>query len=159
PPRGRHPGLGPLLHHRRRDRPVLRGAGSDPQHPPRVSLPELSRELSTADRQQAEAVRAQLARARRLLFITGAGLPAAGGLPPYRGVGGLYDRSPAPDGLAIEDLLSGEMLESRPELTWKYLLEIERATRGARPSRAHQLIAAAEARFERVVVLTQNVDG
>ena len=51
------------------------------------------------------------------------------------------------------------MLAARPALTWKYLLQIERATRGAKPNRGHEVIAEMEERFERVWVLTQNVDG
>jgi NAD-dependent deacetylase len=115
--------------------------------------------LSADDRQKLEALAPVLARARRIFFVTGAGLSAESGLPTYRGVGGLYNCGGGEDGLAIEDLLSGEMLAERPEVTWKYLLQIERATRGARPSRAHRLIAAAARRFQHVLVLTQNVDG
>lgn len=47
----------------------------------------------------------------------------------------------------------------RPDLTWKYLLQIEQACRDAKPNRGHEVIAAMEAEFERVWVLTQNVDG
>jgi NAD-dependent deacetylase len=96
---------------------------------------------------------------RSVLFITGAGLSADSGLPTYRGVGGLYDGRDAEEGLPIEELLSGACFQARPHLTWKYLLQIERAGRGAKPNRGHEVIAAAESRFERVWVLTQNVDG
>jgi NAD-dependent deacetylase len=96
---------------------------------------------------------------RSILFITGAGLSADSGLPTYRGVGGLYEGRDAEEGLPIEALLSGDCLDVRPDLTWKYLLQIERATRGAKPNRGHEVIAEAESRFERVWVLTQNVDG
>jgi NAD-dependent deacetylase len=114
--------------------------------------------LSASDRRQIAELIPLVRRARRLFFVTGAGLSAESGLPTYRGVGGLYNGGPGEGGLAIEELLSGEMMASRPEVTWKYLLQIEEATRGARPSRAHQLIAAAAAERERVLVLTQNVD-
>ena len=33
----------------------------------------------------------EMRRARRLLFITGAGISADSGLPTYRGIGGLYN--------------------------------------------------------------------
>lgn len=100
-----------------------------------------------------------LARARSVLFVTGAGISADSGLPTYRGVGGLYEADTTEEGLPIEVLLSGETLASRPEWTWKYLSAIERACRGARPNRAHEAIAALERKRPRVVVLTQNVDG
>jgi NAD-dependent deacetylase len=100
-----------------------------------------------------------LARARSILFVTGAGISADSGLPTYRGVGGLYEADATEEGLPIEVLLSGETLARRPEWTWKYLGAIERACRGARPNRAHEAIAALERERPRVVVLTQNVDG
>ena len=98
-------------------------------------------------------------RARSVLFITGAGLSADSGLPTYRGIGGLYDREITEEGFAIEEALSGEMLRRRPEICWKYLLQIESACRGARPNRGHEIMAAFEREKPRSWVLTQNVDG
>jgi NAD-dependent deacetylase len=100
-----------------------------------------------------------LARSRSLLFITGAGVSADSGLPTYRGIGGLYNVNQTDEGIPIEDALSGAMMRRRPEITWKYLAQIERAARGARFNRAHQVIAEMESRFPRVWTLTQNIDG
>jgi NAD-dependent deacetylase len=100
-----------------------------------------------------------LARADNILFITGAGISADSGLPTYRGVGGLYDDQDTEDDLPIEVCLSGHMLRRDPARTWKYIRQIETACRGARPNRAHELIAALERSRPRVWVLTQNVDG
>jgi NAD-dependent deacetylase len=100
-----------------------------------------------------------LTRSRSLLFITGAGISADSGLPTYRGIGGLYNAEHPEEGFPIEEILSGEMFRRRPELTWKYLGQIEQATRGAKFNRAHQVIAEMESRFERVWTLTQNIDG
>ncbi len=100
-----------------------------------------------------------LGRARSVLFVTGAGISADSGLPTYRGVGGLYDTGVTEEGLPIEELLSGETMAARPEVTWKYLRAVEEACRGARPNRAHEAIARLQDRLERCVVLTQNVDG
>lgn len=100
-----------------------------------------------------------LKRTRSLLFITGAGISADSGLPTYRGIGGLYDADHPAEGIPIEEILSGEMLRRRPELTWKYLSQIERVARGARFNRAHEVIAEMESHFERVWTLTQNIDG
>ncbi len=111
------------------------------------------------DRRAVEAAARILARARSVLFVTGAGVSADSGLPTYRGVGGLYESDATEEGLPIEVLLSGETFARRPERTWKYLGAIERACRGARPNSAHEAIAALERTKERVVVLTQNVDG
>ncbi|MEO0599906.1 MAG: NAD-dependent protein deacylase [Myxococcota bacterium] len=105
-----------------------------------------------------DVVAEQLARARRVLFVTGAGLSADSGLPTYRGVGGLYEDADTPAGLPIEEVLSGGMFARDPALVWKHVLEIEQACRGAAPNRGHEVMAAFETRAD-VVVLTQNVDG
>jgi len=97
--------------------------------------------------------------ARSLLFITGAGISADSGLPTYRGANGLYNGCDPEEGLPIEELLSGEMLRSRPDLTWKYLAHVAQAAAGARFNRAHEVIAEMEDHFPRVCVLTQNIDG
>lgn len=104
-------------------------------------------------------IAAYLRQARRILFITGAGISADSGLPTYRGIGGLYDGQFTNDDLPIETVLSGDMLRQRPELTWKYILEIERACRGAFFNPGHRIIAQIEACKPDTWVLTQNIDG
>ncbi|WP_437481580.1 NAD-dependent deacylase [Sorangium sp. So ce1014] len=106
-----------------------------------------------------EQASALLASARSALFITGAGVSAASGIPTYRGIGGLYGDKATDEGLAIEDALSGGMFQRRPEVTWKYIHQIERACRGARFNAAHAALARLERRIARCWVLTQNVDG
>ena len=96
--------------------------------------------------------------ARRILFITGAGLSADSGLPTYRGIGGLYDSRHTDDGIPIEAALSGDMLRLRPEVTWKYLLQVESACRGAGFNLAHRIIAEMEKIKPETWVLTQNID-
>ena len=100
-----------------------------------------------------------LAQSRSVLFITGAGISADSGLPTYRGVGGLYNDESTEEGLSIEEALSGEMFRLRPDITWKYLAQIEHNCRGALPNAAHLAIAELEQRIPNVMVFTQNVDG
>lgn len=95
----------------------------------------------------------------RVLFITGAGISADSGLPTYRGLGGLYEDAMTDDGYSIEEALSGTMMAQHPEISWKYLLQIERNCRGAEPNLAHQVIAELQRAIPEVVVYTQNVDG
>ncbi len=97
--------------------------------------------------------------ASSVLVITGAGLSADSGMPTYRGVGGLYHDVHTSEGVPIEVALSGDMFRSRPEITWKYLLQIGDACRGRSPNRGHEVIALFEQRFDRAWILTQNVDG
>ena len=100
-----------------------------------------------------------LKNAKKILFITGAGISAESGLPTYRGIGGLYNNRTTEDGIPIEMALAGEMLQSRPEVTWKYLSQIEKSCRTAKFNRAHEIISEIEKHFENVLVLTQNIDG
>jgi NAD-dependent deacetylase len=116
-------------------------------------------DLSPDDIRRVEQVADLMRGSRSILFITGAGLSADSGLPTYRGIGGLYEGQDPEENVPIEVLLSGQVMATRPELTWKYLLQIEQACRGVGPNRGHEVIAEIESRFERVWVLTQNVDG
>lgn len=101
----------------------------------------------------------QLANCHKLLVITGAGISADSGLPTYRGVGGLYEDAETEDEVPIEVALSGPMMQRRPEVTWKYLMQIENACRGAQANDGHRALARMQNRFDRMTVLTQNVDG
>lgn len=109
--------------------------------------------------QELQQVVEHLSHARSVLFVTGAGISAESGIPTYRGIGGLYEGQATNEGLAIEEVLSGPFFRHRPELTWKYLHQIEAACRSATFNRAHEVLALFERCFERCWVLTQNVDG
>ena len=105
-----------------------------------------------------DAVAVVLAGAKRPLFITGAGISADSGLPTYRGIGGLYNGQLTEEGFPLEEALSGHMLRSRPEITWRYISQIESNCRQAGPNVAHRLIAEIEAQKPGTWVLTQNID-
>lgn len=105
-------------------------------------------------REIAEKLRAS----RRVLFITGAGVSADSGLPTYRGVGGLYNSGETEEGMSIEEALSGECFAVRPDITWKYLAQIQHNCHAVQPNAAHRVIAELEQVLD-VVVLTQNIDG
>ena len=96
---------------------------------------------------------------KSILFITGAGISADSGLPTYRGIGGLYNDKLTEDGIPVETALAGETLKKQPAVTWKYLSQIEKNCRNARFNRGHEVIVEMEKHFERVWVLTQNIDG
>jgi NAD-dependent deacetylase len=102
---------------------------------------------------------ALLNKSKSILFIIGAGLSADSGLPTYRGIGGLYNDKTTEEKLPIEMALAGDTLEKQPQVTWKYLAQIEKNCRNAKYNRGHEVIAQMEKRFERVWVLTQNIDG
>lgn len=97
--------------------------------------------------------------ARRVLAITGAGISADSGLPTYRGIGGLYESDLTEDAMPIEEALSGSMMRARPEVTWKYIHQIESSCRDKKHNLAHEALARLESRYQRFTVLTQNIDG
>ena len=116
--------------------------------------------LSLDDERAVDSIVQAMSRARRLLFITGAGMSADSGLPTYRGRDGIYrTQQTTPHGLSIEQALSGPMLRTRPEITWHYLLELEKTSRHAAPNRGHHVLAEMDDYFDAVWILTQNVDG
>ena len=115
--------------------------------------------LSNSDIALIDGIVEHLGAARRILFVTGAGISAESGLPTYRGIGGLYNSGKTPEGLTIEEALAGDTMELNPAITWRYLRAIEEACQGAAPNRAHQIIAAMQNIFDRVTILTQNIDG
>lgn len=115
--------------------------------------------MNERDLELAHHVAELLARARSALFITGAGLSADSGLPTYRGIGGLYSDGDTEDGYPIEVALSGQMMQAKPDVCWKYIAQVEAACRGSVFNPAHAIIAELEQRMERTWVLTQNVDG
>jgi len=114
--------------------------------------------LTQPDRDKINEAAALLENCRRVFFITGAGISADSGLPTYRGIGGLYENQHTDEGIPIESAISGEMMEARPEISWKYLAQMEAACRGASFNRGHEVIAEMQDMFE-VWVLTQNIDG
>ncbi|CAF3331319.1 unnamed protein product [Rotaria sp. Silwood2] len=102
----------------------------------------------------------ELRHAKRVLAVTGAGISADSGLPTYRGIGGLYsDGKETEDGMTIEEALSGYIMNTRPDICWKYIYQIESACRAAKPNAAHKALVALQSKFEQFTVLTQNVDG
>ena len=48
---------------------------------------------------------------------------------------------------------------SNPEICWRYLRQLTEASNNANPNRGHEVLAKWEKRFDRMCVLTQNVDG
>jgi len=116
--------------------------------------------LSLDDERAVDSIVQAMSRARRLLFITGAGMSADSGLPTYRGRDGIYrTQQTTLHGLSIEQALSGPMLRTRPEITWHYLLELEKTSRHAAPNRGHHVLAEMDDYFDAVWIVTQNVDG
>lgn len=92
-------------------------------------------------------------RYRQIVFLTGAGVSVASGIPPFRGPGGFWnDRE-------IERVATAEALERDPGIVWRAFTPLREAAQKAEPNAAHRTMAKLAARHPGVHVLTQNVDG
>jgi NAD-dependent deacetylase len=102
-----------------------------------------------------ETARLALARASRVLVLTGAGVSTASGIPDYRGARGVWTLDPAAERASNADVYARDP-EVR-EASWRSLMS--HAERPPQPNAAHRSLA----RFERTgrfsLLVTQNIDG
>lgn len=108
-------------------------------------------------RELIDAVGVLLTQARSALFITGPALTMESGLACYRGIPGLQRKKPE-DGKVFEATLSAHVLATTPETTWKFLVEIDKTVRAARPNRGHEVLVELERALPRTTIMTVNVD-
>ena len=97
----------------------------------------------------------KLSNAESVLFITGAGVSKASGIPTYRGAGGIYNNFLIPP----EILMSSFVFNYFPWLTWNVFKKAYEAYKDVSPNDAHEVIALMELFIDKVHVITQNVDG
>jgi len=105
-----------------------------------------------------EKVGGLLGRARRVLFITGAGVSAESQIPTFRGATAAFADGMTEDGVPFEEALSGETFVQNPKLSWKYLAILERSFRGKLPNAAHRVMAEWQTPRRSIYVATQNID-
>jgi NAD-dependent deacetylase len=90
--------------------------------------------------------------ARYLTAFTGAGISVESGIPPFRGPGGLWSRYDP-------RMLELGFFRAHPERAWPVIKEIFYDHFGAaRPNKAHEVLAAWEARDLLKILITQNID-
>jgi len=94
----------------------------------------------------------QLRSAKKIVFVTGAGISQESGIPTFRGKDGLW-RNYDPMKLATIDAFY-----DNPKLVWEWYNDRRRNIFAAEPNLGHKAIAELE-EFVKVVVLTQNIDG
>jgi NAD-dependent deacetylase len=101
-----------------------------------------------------DAVRVQLARARKVCVLTGAGMSAESGIPTFRdAMSGLWSRfDPA-------ELASEEGFRANPARVWAWYAERKQGVRDAQPNAGHIALAEFGQRRPSVLtIVTQNVD-
>jgi NAD-dependent deacetylase len=99
-----------------------------------------------------ESVTNKLSNAKKVVFVTGAGVSQESGIPTFRGEDGLWRNYDAMK-LATIDAFYGN-----PKLVWEWYNERRKNIFFAEPNLGHKAIVELE-KFVKVVVLTQNIDG
>ncbi|GAC1474009.1 MAG: NAD-dependent protein deacylase Cob2 [Candidatus Dormibacteraceae bacterium] len=94
-----------------------------------------------------------LAKARRGLALTGAGVSAESGIPTFRGEGGVWAKYDPVKVASIAYFMAD------PSAYWKVSKDRGRVALAARPNAGHQALGALEARGYLVAIATQNTDG
>lgn len=98
-------------------------------------------------------VKQQLAAARSITVLTGAGISADSGVPTFRGADGLWKNFRA------EDLATPEAFERDPRLVWEWYNWRRELIATKLPNDAHKAIVELERRSADFWLITQNVDG
>jgi NAD-dependent deacetylase len=99
------------------------------------------------------ALAAHVARARKIVALSGAGLSAESGVPTFRGAGGLWRTHNA------MALATPEAFERDPALVWEFYNERRARVLACAPNPAHLALVELERRAPAFVHITQNVDG
>jgi NAD-dependent deacetylase len=98
-------------------------------------------------------LRAQIAKARRVAVLTGAGISAESGVPTFRSPDGIWAR------FNPEELANINAFMRNPELVWEWYTHRRDVVNNAKPNAGHYALVEMEKYFERVDIITQNVDG
>jgi len=99
-----------------------------------------------------ELIADKLKNAKKIVFVTGAGISQESGIPTFRGTDGLW-RKYDPMQLATIDAFYDD-----PKLVWEWYEDRRKNILNAQPNPGHFAIAGLE-KYKEVIVLTQNIDG
>lgn len=90
--------------------------------------------------------------AKEIVFFTGAGISAESGIPTFRGKDGIWNK------LKPEELANFNAFLKNPNLVWEWYQYRRQIIEEKAPNAGHFAIVEFENLFEKVTVVTQNVD-
>ena len=99
-----------------------------------------------------ESIENRLRSAKKVVFVTGAGISQESGIPTFRGKDGLWRNYDA------MKLATIDAFYDNPNLVWEWYNERRQNIFNSEPNLGHKAIAELE-NFVNVYVLTQNIDG
>ncbi|WP_100182908.1 SIR2 family NAD-dependent protein deacylase [Candidatus Nitrosotenuis aquarius] len=94
----------------------------------------------------------QIKDAKKIVFVTGAGISQESGIPTFRGKDGLWRKY---DSMQLATI---DAFYEDPKLVWEWYEERRTNILAAKPNAGHFAISEL-AKFKEVIVLTQNIDG
>lgn len=94
----------------------------------------------------------QISDAKKIVFVTGAGISQESGIPTFRGKDGLWRK------YDLMQLATIDAFYEDPKLVWEWYEERRGNILAAKPNAGHFAISEL-AKFKEVIVLTQNIDG
>lgn len=99
-----------------------------------------------------ETIADTLINAKKIVFVTGAGISQESGIPTFRGKDGLWRKY---DSMQLATI---DAFYNNPKLVWEWYQERRKKIFNAKPNPGHAAIAELE-NYKEVIVLTQNIDG
>jgi len=87
-----------------------------------------------------------------LVFFTGAGISAESGIPTFRGKEGLWKK------VKPEELANFNAFITNPEMVWEWYNHRKKIIHDSQPNEGHLTIARMQKYFDKVTVVTQNID-
>ena len=99
-----------------------------------------------------ESITQKIKNAKKIVFVTGAGISQESGIPTFRGNDGLWRKY---DPMKLATI---EAFYEDPKLVWEWYEDRRKNILNAKPNPGHLAIAELE-KYKDVVVLTQNIDG
>lgn len=94
----------------------------------------------------------KLASAKSIVFFTGAGISAESGISTFRGKDGIWNK------LRPEELANFNAFMKNPDMVWEWYQYRRKIVNESSPNAGHTAIAGFKKYFEKVSVVTQNVD-